>query len=302
MTQNNRARTRCGYVAIVGRPNVGKSTLLNALVGEKISIVSRKAHTTRHNTLGVINRGGAQAVFIDTPGLNRDRKHALHRLMAKAIHQAIADADVILMVTDAARLTAEDRRLGSMLEQHADRTILVLNKSDALTRRTDLLARLKDASEAFHCSAFVPVSAAKHQNLDRLIGEILNRLPEGPALFPPGFVTDKDTRFRIAETIREKLLSALHQEVPYGLTVEIEHLDRAEGRLIVHAMIWLGKDGHKAIVIGKGGRVLKAVGRAARIELARALGESVHLELWVKVRANWSDSERELKNLGFERS
>jgi GTP-binding protein Era len=303
VTQNNQARARCGYVAIVGRPNVGKSTLLNALVGEKISIVSRKAHTTRHNTLGVINRGGAQAVFIDTPGLNRDRKHALHRLMAKAIHQAIADADVILMVTDAARLTAADRHLGSLLEQHADRTILVLNKIDSLTRRTDLLARLKDASEEFHCAAFVPVSAAKCENLDGLIGEILDRLPEGPALFPPGFVTDKDTRFRIAETIREKLLSALHQEVPYGLTVEIEHLDRAEeGRLIVHAMIWLDKDSHKAIAIGKGGRVLKAVGRAARIDIARALGESVHLELWVKVRSNWSDSERELKNLGFDRS
>jgi GTP-binding protein Era len=292
---------RCGFVAIVGRPNVGKSTLLNALVGEKISIVSDKAHTTRHRTLGIVNHDGAQAVFIDTPGLQRERKRALHHLMAKSITRAIAEADVVLMLIDATRLSDEDRRLARLLARDAERTILVLNKIDLLDRRSDLLAVLKALSAEFRFAAYVPVSAAKRNNLAALVEEIVKRFPEGPPLYPPGTVTDRDTRFRIAETIREKLLAALHQEIPYGLTVEIEQLSDGEnGQLIVHALIWLDRESHKAIVIGKGGRVLKSVGRAARLDLSALLGRRVHLEVWVKVRANWSDNERELKNLGFD--
>lgn len=296
-------KPRCGYVAIVGRPNVGKSTLLNALVGEKVSIVTAKAHTTRHRTLGIINRGGAQAVFIDTPGLQREKKRMLHRLMARAVGQAIAEADLILMVVEASRITEEDKRLGKMLTERAAQTVLVLNKIDELHRREELLARLSDAAQIFPFAAFVPISARKHDNLDALMAEIFGRLPEGDAVFPEGTKTDKDRRFRIAECIREKLLDALHREVPYGLTVEIEHLGEAEdGQLLVHALIWLDRESHKAIVIGKGGRVLKAVGRAARLELIELLGQRVHLELWVKVREGWSDSERELQRLGFDMS
>ncbi|NIW23652.1 MAG: GTPase Era [Gammaproteobacteria bacterium] len=293
--------SRCGFVAIVGRPNVGKSTLLNAIVGEKVSIVSSKAHTTRHRTLGIINRGAAQAIFIDTPGLQRDRKRVLHRLMARAVSQAIADADLVLMVVDATGIKDADRRLAHELREQADRMILVVNKIDLLHRRTELLAMLQKLAEEFPCAAYVPVSATKQENLDGLMGEVFDRLPPGPALFDAGATTDKDTRFRIAEIIREKLLSALHQEVPYGLTVEVEHVGETDdGRMLVHALIWLERDSHKAIVIGKSGRVLKAVGRAARIDLTELLERRVHLELWVKVRAGWSDSERELKKLGFE--
>jgi len=292
---------RCGYVAIVGRPNVGKSTLLNALVGEKVSIVSSKAHTTRHRTLGIINRDAAQAVFIDTPGLQRDRKRVLHRLMARAVSQAIADADLILMVVDATGIRGEDRRLARELGEQADRTILVINKIDCLHRRAELLKVLRSLAEEFPCAAYVPVSAIKQENLEALMDEIFGRLPPGLALFPAGTTTDKDTRFRIAEIIREKLLGALHREVPYGLTVEIEHVgETEEDQLLVHALIWIERESHKPIVIGKGGRVLKAVGSAARIEIAELLGRRVHLELWVKIRAGWSDSERELKNLGFD--
>ena len=293
--------SRCGYVAIVGRPNVGKSTLLNALVGEKISIVSSKAHTTRHRTLGIINRGASQAIFIDTPGLQRDRKRVLHRLMARAVSQAIADADLVLMVVDATGIRDEDSRLARELREQADRMILVVNKIDLLHRRTELFALLQRLAEEFPCAAYVPISAHKHDNLEGLMGEIFDRLPPGPALFPSSVTTDKDTRFRIAEVIREKLLSALHQEVPYGLTVEVEHVGETEGgQVLVHALIWLERDSHKPIVIGKGGRVLKAIGRAARIEITELLGRRVHLELWVKVRAGWSDSERELRTLGFD--
>ncbi len=293
--------SRCGFVAIVGRPNVGKSTLLNAIVGEKVSIVSSKAHTTRHRTLGIINRGAAQAIFIDTPGLQRDRKRVLHRLMARAVSQAIADADLILMVVDATGIKAEDRGLLRELREQADRVILVVNKIDLLHRRTELLAFLQRLAEEFPCAAYVPVSAFKQDNLEGLMNEIFERLPSGPPLFPSGTTTDKDMRFRIAEIIREKLLAALHQEVPYGLTVEVEHVGETDdGRTLVHALIWLERDSHKPIVIGKGGRVLKAIGRAARIELTDLLGGSVHLELWVKIRAGWADSERDLKKLGFE--
>jgi GTP-binding protein Era len=296
---NNEAQ--CGFIAIVGRPNVGKSTIINALIGEKISIVSTKAHTTRHRTLGIINRGSAQAIFIDTPGLQSDKQRLLHRIMARTVSQAIAEGDLILMVVDATRIGNEDRRLGKMLQPHADRTILVINKIDKLGRRTELLALLERLAREFPCAAYVPVSATRQENLQGLLDEIFTRLPEGPALYPQGTTTDKDTRFRIAEIIREKLLTALHQEVPYGLTVEIEHVgDGADGQQLVHALIWIDRDSHKAIVIGKAGRVLKAIGRAARLELVQLLGERVHLELWVKVRAGWSDSERELQKLGFD--
>ena len=295
---------RTGYAAIVGRPNVGKSTLLNALVGERVSIVSAKPHTTRHRILGVLNRPSRQTIFVDTPGLQRAsrgrRGRALRRLMARTIHQAIADADIVLMMVDARRVSAEDRRLAGRLAGRADDTVLVLNKIDKVHPRSALLPLLDDLSNDIKVSAYLPVSSTKGTNLDRLVEVIGDRLPPGPALFPPDAVTDRGERFRIAEFIREKLLSALHREVPYGLTVEVEHLGRSGERWLVHAIVWVERAGHKPIVIGKGGRVLKAAGRAARRDLVKLLDGRVHLELWVKVREHWADSERELRSLGFE--
>jgi GTP-binding protein Era len=292
---------RCGYVAIVGRPNVGKSTLLNALVGEKISIVSRKPHTTRHGILGILNRGPDQALFLDTPGLAPPDKRALHRLMARAIRQAMADSDLILMILEADRVTFEDGRLAELLRNESKRTLLVLNKIDRLSDKAKLLPLLERVGREFPAAAYVPVSARTGENLGALTEEIFARLPPGAALFPRGVSTDRDTDFRIAEIIREKLLALVHEEVPYGLTVEVEHRSKSDDRWLVHALIWLERESHKAIVIGKGGRVLREAGRAARIELSRLLGARVHLELWVKVREHWSDSERELSRLGFDR-
>ena len=295
---------RTGYAAIVGRPNTGKSTLLNALIGERVSIVSAKPHTTRHRILGVLNRPSRQTIFVDTPGLQRAsrgrRGHALRRVMARTIHQAIADADIVLMMVDAKHVTVEDRRLAERLEERADDTVLVLNKIDKIQLRSALLPLLRDLSDDYGFSAYVPVSATRGTNLDRLVEIISERLPPGPALFPPDAVTDRGERFRIAEFIREKLLSALHQEIPYGLTVEVEHLGRSEEQWLVHAIIWIERTSHKSIVIGKGGRVLKAAGQAARRDLIKLLDGRVHLELWVKVREHWADSERELRNLGFD--
>ena len=295
---------RTGYAAIVGRPNVGKSTLLNALIGERVSIVSAKPHTTRHRILGVLNRPSRQAIFVDTPGLQRAshgrRGQALRRLMARTIHQAIADADIVLMMVDARHVTAEDRRLAERLQERAEDTVMVLNKIDRIHPRSALLPMLDELSNNFDCSEYVPVSSTKGTNLDRLVEVISERLPPGPPLFPPDAVTDRGERFRIAEFIREKLLSALHQEVPYGLTVEVEHLGRSDGQWLVHAIVWVERASHKSIVIGKGGRVLKAAGQAARRDLVKLLDGRVHLELWVKVREHWADSERELRSLGFD--
>jgi GTPase len=291
---------RCGFVAIVGRPNVGKSTLLNALVGEKLSIVTDKPHTTRQRVLGVLNRGPDQAVFIDTPGHARRTKRALHRLMARQIHQALEDCDLALLVVEADRLTSQDHALIEMLDGKLDRTFLVLNKIDAVASKTTLLPTLdKLAGKPF--AEFLPISARTGDNLERLVTQIFPHLPVGPKQFPQGMVTDRDLAFRIAEIIREKLMNLVHKEVPYGMTVEVEHLGtNEEGQRLVHALIWLERESQKSIVIGKAGSVLKQAGTLARQELRELIGERVHLELWVKVREHWADSERELQRLGFE--
>jgi GTPase len=292
---------RAGFVAIVGRPNVGKSTLLNALIGEKVSIVSSKPHTTRHRILGVLNRAEDQAIFIDTPGHARRSQRALHRLMARAVHQALEDCDVALLVVEAKGLVTADRQLIQILEGRLDRTVLVLNKTDTLKDKKRLLPLLQRIAQEHPFAAFVPISARTGDNLPALVEEIFQRLPQGPALFPRDMSTDRDIKFRIAELIREKLMEALRQELPYGLTVEVEHLGRTEDdRPLVHALIWLERESHKAIVIGKEGRLLKEVGREARLDLNELLGGRVHLEMWVKVREHWSDSERELRRLGFD--
>lgn len=291
---------RCGYVAIVGRPNVGKSTLLNALVGEKLSIVTDKPHTTRQRVLGVLNRGADQAVFVDTPGHARRTKRALHRLMARQIHQALEDCDLALLVADAGKLTSQDHALIEMLGDKLASTFLVLNKVDALASKNDLLPTLERLSR-HPFAELIPISARTGENLSRLVDQIFARLPVGPKLFPQGVVTDRDLAFRIAETIREKLMTLVHQEIPYGLTVEVEHLGHTEeGQRLIHALVWLERDSQKGIVIGKGGGVLKEAGTQAREELRKLLGERVHLELWVKVRERWADNERELARLGFE--
>jgi GTP-binding protein Era len=300
VNQSEPSTGRCGFVAIVGRPNVGKSTLLNALVGEKLSIVTDKPHTTRQRVLGVLNRGADQAVFIDTPGHARRTKRALHRLMARQIHQAIEDCDVALLVVEANKITSQDRALIEMLGDKLERTFLVVNKVDALASKTELLPTLETLSR-HPFAALIPIAAKTGDNLDRLVEQIFARLPVGPPLFPQGMVTDRDLSFRVAEIIREKLMTLVYREVPYGLTVEVEHLGyNEEGQRLVHALVWLERDSQKSIVIGKAGSVLKQAGTLARQELRELLGERVHLELWVKVREHWADSERELARLGFE--
>jgi GTP-binding protein Era len=289
-----------GFVAIVGRPNVGKSTLINALVGEKISIITPKPQTTRHRILGVLNRGPRQAVLIDTPGLQQDTKRAIHRLMTRTVHQAVAEADLVLLVFEAGTLNKRDEHLIRLVGESKVPSLAVVNKIDRIKPRDQLLPYLQRLGETGGFGAIVPVSARSGENLAELERCILEGVPAGPQLFPAGMLTDRDDRFRVVEIIREKLMLRLHQEVPYGISVELEHVSRRGKGWLLHAVVWVEREAHKAIVVGKGGQVMKEVGSAARGEISQLLGGPVHLELWVKVRRSWADSERTLRQMGLD--
>lgn len=292
--------TRCGFVAVVGRPNVGKSTLINAIMGQKISIVTNKPQTTRHRILAVHSAGDTQIVFVDTPGIHRKAKRAMNRLMNRTAANALADADLVLFVTEATRWTDEDSDVLQRLESVQAPVIALLNKVDRVQPKERLLAELSTMSARYEFADIYPISALKKDNLDALLQAIPNYLPESPPLFPEDMQTDRSKEFIAAEIIREKLTEMLHQEVPYGLTVQIERYVSENDRLTINAVILVDKDSQKGIVVGKGGQVLKRVGQSARRDLMAQLDCRVHLELWVKVKDNWSDSEQDLLRLGFE--
>ncbi len=291
---------KSGHVALLGRPNVGKSTLMNALVGEKLSIVTAKPHTTRTRITGVLNRPAGQAAFIDTPGFSRDPGRVLHRLMARVLRQALEGADLVVLVTEATRPVDADQALIEEVLGSGRPAILVIIKIDRMRSRDQLLPRI-EALRQHAFREFVPISATLGRNLDVLEEAIFRYLPAGPPLYPADFKTDRSERFRAAEVIREKLMTALHQEIPYGIAVEIENLDRDDTDLLrVEAVIWIERESQKAIVIGSKGEVLKRVGSEARPEINRILDERVHLKLWVKVREHWADNVEELKRLGID--
>lgn len=291
---------RCGFVAIVGRPNVGKSTLLNALLERKISIVSHKPQTTRHRILGIRSNEQSQIIFVDTPGLHSGGKRAMNRHMNRAAVTSLNDADVNLFVVEALRWIDEDQRVLEQLIERGRPIILAVNKVDKVTPRERLLPFIEEVSRKAHFAEIVPLSGLKQKNIDTLPALIAKYLPLSPPHFPLDQVTDRSPQFQASEIVREKLTQRLHQELPYGLTVEIERFAQEEGRLLVNAVIWVERAGQKAIVIGHGGEQLKEVGRAARIEMSELFGRPVHLELWVKVKENWSDSEAALRQLGYE--
>jgi len=291
---------RCGFVAVVGRPNVGKSTLINVILGSKVSIVTPKPQTTRHRILAVYTRNDSQIIFVDTPGLHRGAAKTINRMMNRAATSALADADLILFVSEANRWTVEDQDVLDRLKESPVPAIALLNKIDKVHPKEELLAVLSAMSERHTFDEVLPISAKLNDNLDRLVELIPAYLPESPALYPEEMITDRSESFQIAELIREKLTLLLRQEVPYGLTVEIEQMKKEPGGVGINAIIWVERDSQKGIVVGKGGNVLKKVGRSARLELKERLGVPVHLELWVKVKDSWADSEKELLRLGYE--
>jgi GTP-binding protein Era len=292
---------RSGFAALVGRPKVGKSTLLNALVGQKLSIVTPRPQTTRHRILGLVNLAEAQIAFVDTPGLHRAEARALNRAMNRAAASALDDADLCVFVVEALRWSKEDGFVLDRIIRSRRPALAVVNKVDRVRPKPKLLPYLAELAARHSFVEVIPVSALKSDNVEVLKQAIARHLPVAPPMFPPEEVTDRSEKFRIAETIREKLTMELNQEVPYGIAVEVEQMkDAEEGQVAVDAVIWVDRDGQKPIVIGPKGERLKRIGRAARLELNRLLGRRYHLTLWVKVRQNWADNARSLKQLGLE--
>jgi GTP-binding protein Era len=291
---------RCGFVAVVGRPNVGKSTLINAMMGRKVTIVTSKPQTTRHRILAVRTGDEEQIIFVDTPGLHRNAGRAMNRLMNRTAVSALADADLALFVVEATRWTDEDADVLERIKSSGVPCIALLNKIDSVHPKEQLLAAIDAMSKRHEFIDIIPVSARKRDNLDVLAASIRSHLPESPPLFPAEMLTDRSPEFHAAEVIRERLTVHLREELPYGLTVQVEQYSKERDRLTIHAVIWVERDSQKGIVVGKGGQMLRTIGQEARLALAKQLHQHVHLELWVKVKDNWADSEQDLMKLGYE--
>jgi len=290
---------RCGAVAIVGRPNVGKSTLLNALVGTKLAITSAKPQTTRHRLSGVLTRPGVQYVFVDTPGFQTRHRGALNRMLNRAVRTTLAEVDSVLFVVEAGRFCEEDRAVLKVLPDHVP-VLLVVNKSDLLRTPSQMLPFLETVSQGFPFAEVIPVSAGKRRNLDDLLSTLARYLPEQPPLFEPDALTDASERFLAAELLREKLFRLLGDEIPYGSAVTIDKFEEDGNLRRINASIVVDKENHRGMVVGRGGEKLKAIASAARRDMERLFGAKVFLEVWVKVREGWTGSEASIRRLGLE--
>jgi GTP-binding protein Era len=294
------AATRCGYVAIIGRPNVGKSTLLNYLLGQKISITSRKPQTTRHQVLGIKTEGADQFIFVDTPGLHQGATKAINRYMNRAASSAIADVDVVVMVVDRANWTKEDEWVLELAVAGRAPVILAVNKVDLIEDKAELLPHLQFLSEQADFKAILPISALARHNIGALQHCIREELPASAHLFPDDQVTDRSQRFIAAEIVREKIMRQLGEELPYAVTVEIEEF-RQQGKVLhIAGLIIVEREGQKRIIIGKGGGRLRSIGSDARKDMEALFESQVMLKLWVKIKSGWSDDERALRSLGYE--
>jgi len=292
--------SRAGFVAIVGRPNTGKSTLVNALVDEKISIVTSKPQTTRHSILGILTEPGSQIVFVDTPGLHRGARKLINRTMNRSATASLEGADMVLFVVESAGWVAGDDHVLEKLHDVKVPTLLIINKLDLAKRRRDLLPLIQDYASRGNFAEILPVSAKYKKNLDRLLEVIRSYLPESERLFPADARTNRGIEFRVGEVLREKLLEALREEVPYGLAVEILALEKRSDLTLVDALVWVEKDSHQGIVVGQGGTRLKHISTAARLDLENIFGGRFYLKAHVKVKENWSHDARTLRQLGYE--
>jgi GTP-binding protein Era len=298
---SNPSPFRCGSVAIVGPPNVGKSTLLNTLIDAPLSIVTPRAHTTRHRILGIANRPGGQILYLDTPGLARGAGHAMHRSLDRSVRAAIADADLAVQVAVAGRWSDDDTEVYAALVARAIPRLLVVNKVDLVPDKARLLPFLADLTHARQWDEVFPLSARRRAGLAQLEGAVLARLPLGEARYDADVFTDRSERFLAGERVREQLMRQLGEELPYATTVEVQRFeDRADGVTEIDALVWVEREGQKAIVIGAGGRRAKAIGTAARHDIEALLGRHVFLRLQVRVRAGWSDDDAALKQFGYE--
>jgi GTP-binding protein Era len=292
-------QTRCGYVAIVGRPNVGKSTLLNRMLGQKLAITSHKPQTTRHNILGVKTRPDGQILFVDTPGMHQRGGGALNAYLNRAARAVLDDVDLVLLVVEALRWTDEDDLAVRRIAAAGTPALVAVNKVDRVDDKAALLPFLKTLVERHAFLEVVPVSALRGPQVERLEGLLLDALPVAEPVFPEDQLTDRSSRFLAAELVREQLTQRYGQELPYKTTVEIERFEEQDGRYLIHALIWVEREGQKAIIIGRRGEALKAVSTQARLEMQKLFDCRVHLEVWVKVKKSWSSDETALASLGY---
>jgi len=293
------AQHRCGFIAIAGRANVGKSTLLNRLVDDAVSIVTHKPQTTRHKINGILSLPTAQLVFVDTPGLQQRTGLALNRSMNKAVHQAVADADVVLFMVSAGRWQAEDQLVYELLQQSSTPVLLVVNQIDRMPDRELLLPWLDQHARDPLYQQVLLISALRGDGVDALLRSLPEHLPLSPPLYPTDQYSDRSVRFLTSELIREQLLRRMHKELPYGMHVEIEEFDETVKPWLIGAVIWVDRESHKGMLIGKGGQNLKQIGRAARQRIEKLLDAHVHLRLWVRVQEGWTDSENLLQKCGL---
>jgi GTP-binding protein Era len=289
----------CGYIAIVGRPNVGKSTLLNYILGMKLSITSRKPQTTRHQILGLKTTGNVQAIYVDTPGIHQRRGTAINKYMNRAATSVLNDVDVIVFVVQAKKWTDEDQAIVEKLKSVSCPVVLVVNKMDKLDDKKQLLPLIQELSSHYDFTEIIPVSALNGDNVEMLEQKIAPLLPENEHFYPDDQVTDRSTRFLAAEIIREKLIRELGQELPYTSTVDIDKFVEEKDIVHIHATIYVESAGQKAIIIGKKGSRLKSIGSKAREDISKMIDNKVYLNLWVKVREGWSNDERALRGLGY---
>jgi len=289
----------CGYVAIIGRPNTGKSTLLNRLLGQKISITSNKPQTTRHRILGIHTSEQAQVLYVDTPGLQAEARSAINRYMNRTASNVLLDVNIILFLVEAMTWGHEDEHVLKRIANSSVPVMLVVNKVDKIKNKEQLIPFLEKLSAMYDYNEILPLSASKGDNVDMLEKKVEALLPVNPPLYPEDQVTDKSMRFIAAEIIREKLMRRLYKELPYSLTVEIELYEEEKDKVLIHAIIWVERESQKGIVIGKKGEGLKSVGIQARQDIQKMLGSKVVLKLWAKVRSGWSDDERHLRSFGY---
>jgi len=289
-----------GYIAIVGRPNVGKSTLLNKLIGQKVSITARRPQTTRHNILGIRTTEHSQLIFVDTPGLHKKTPRAMNKYLNRAASSALSGVDVVLFVVAGSKWNSDDELVLEKVQNSGLPVLLVINKIDLLKKRDELLPLMNSLGERHNFSGVVPVSAKTNYNIDELDDAVMGLIPSGQQMYPKEQVTDRSQRFMAAEIVREKLFRRLGQELPYSLTVEIERYEEEKEIVKISAVIYVESKGQKAIVIGKQGAMLKSIGQESRTDLEHLIESKVFLQLWVKVKEGWSDDERALQSLGYK--
>lgn len=290
---------KCGYVALIGRPNVGKSTLMNHLLGQKISITSRKPQTTRHRILGINTTETGQAIYVDTPGMHDNEKRALNRYLNRTAETTLVGVEVFVWLIDGLSWQPYDDLIFKKLEQAGLPVILAVNKVDKIKDRDTLLAFFAEAQQRFAFEHIIPISALKKTNLQQLEKLVMELLPEREPIYPEDQITDRPERFLTAEIIREKLTRRLGDELPYSLTVEIERYEENPEITKIYAVIWVERSSQKSIVIGKQGEMLKKIGSDARLDIEKLIDQKVYLQLWVKIKQGWSDSDRALRSLGF---